>query len=446
MMRGQGLRRKGRAGGGLRIVSIVTAPRESAPPRDRGDLSGVRFLPPISAPFAGAYALAQIGAYLSFMPLLQIILPLRAAAIDPAHKAALLSHLMISGAMTAGFANLLAGALSDRTRSRIGRRRPWMIAGLAGMMAAYGLIARAHSSAGLFAGLLAFQVTFNMFFAALGAIVADRVPDHQKGMVSALLSLGYPIGTVLGVGLFGSLATHAGWRLPALGLSVILLATPFILSLREDPIDPRPAPSSRRMLWPRITNDFGLAIIARLLTFTALNLIQTYLLYDLQERGTHGAWLPAGLSPEQAVARLIGLSTVVYVATALTCGRLSDLAARRKIFVIFGALGLSASVIGIALSPGWLVLMGAYLAYGGAMGCYHAIDNALMVQVLPSTADVGRDLGLVNLSNTLPQVLSPVLALICIRQGHQSYQQLFLIGAVLAMASAGFTGMIRGVR
>ena len=403
-------------------------------------------MPPIGAGFAGAYALAQIGAYLSFLPLLQIILPLRAAAIDPSHKAVLLSHLMISGAVTAGFANLLAGALSDRTNSPIGRRRPWLIAGLVGMTCAYGLIAQARTSAGLFAGLLSFQITFNMFFAALGAVVADRVPDHQKGMVSALLSLGYPIGNVLGVALFGGVMSHAGWRLPVLGLAVILFATPFILALREGAVEPRPGPARRWMLWPRMTADFSLAIVARLLTFTAVNLIQTYLLYDIQERSSHGAWLPGGLRPEQAIAHLIGASTVIYVLLALACGRLSDLAARRKIFVILGALGLSASVMAIALSPQWPVLVVAYLAYGGAMGCYHAIDNALMVQVLPSTADVGRDLGLVNLSNTLPQVLSPVLALICIRQGHESYQQLFLIGAVLAMVSAGFTAMIRGVR
>ncbi len=413
--------------------------------REGDDLSQVRFLPPIGARFAGAYALAQIGAYLSFLPLLQIILPLRAAAIDPSHKAALLSHLMISGAITAGFANLLAGALSDRTRSPIGRRRPWLIAGLAGMMVAYAMIAQARTSGGLFAGLVTFQITFNMFFAALGAVVADRVPDRQKGQVSALLSLGYPIGNLLGVALFGGVAAHAGWRAPALGLAVVVFAAPFILALREGPIEPRPRLVGRRAFWPRMTADFSVALAARLLTFTAVNLIQTYLLYDLQERSALG-WLPAGLRPEQAIGFLIAISTVVYVLTALICGRLSDLSARRKVFVIAGALALGASVVAIALSPRWPIMVIAYLTYGGALGCYQAIDNALMVQVLPSTADAGRDLGLVNLSNTLPQVLSPVLALVCIRHGHESYPLLFLIGAGLTLASAGFTALIRGVR
>ncbi|MEF3088073.1 MFS transporter, partial [Bacillus altitudinis] len=82
--------------------------------------------------FIATYTLAQIGAFISFQPLLQVLLPLKVAAIDPGAKAVVLSQVAFYGAVVASIANLLAGAISDRTTSRFGRRRPWMVIGAVG--------------------------------------------------------------------------------------------------------------------------------------------------------------------------------------------------------------------------------------------------------------------------------------------------------------------------
>ena len=100
----------------------------------------VRPATPVRTSFIAAYTLAQIGAFVSFMPLFQVLLPLKAEAIDPANKALLLSQVAFYGAMVASVANLLAGAISDRTTSRFGRRRPWMVVGSLGAAGAYLLI------------------------------------------------------------------------------------------------------------------------------------------------------------------------------------------------------------------------------------------------------------------------------------------------------------------
>jgi len=76
-----------------------------------------------------------------------ILLPLQVAAIDPANKVASLTVITVVGAFAAMIAQPLAGLVSDRTRSRFGRRAQWMIAGtivgglaLVGMALSNGLV------------------------------------------------------------------------------------------------------------------------------------------------------------------------------------------------------------------------------------------------------------------------------------------------------------------
>ena len=152
---------------------------------------------PVKPSFIAAFTLAQIGAYVSFMPLFQVLLPLKAEAIDSAGKAVLLSHVAIFGSITASLANLLAGAISDRTTSRFGRRRPWMVVGGLATVASYFFIMTADTELKLMLGVVGFQLAFNLLFSAMLAVLPDRVPDAQKGRVAAFLSLGHPIGDAL---------------------------------------------------------------------------------------------------------------------------------------------------------------------------------------------------------------------------------------------------------
>src|SRR6266851_210269 len=76
-----------------------------------------------------ALSLVNLAVWMCTIPLFQILLPNQIAALDAANKVALLAGISLAGGITAILGNLLAGALSDRTTSRLGRRRPWIIAG-----------------------------------------------------------------------------------------------------------------------------------------------------------------------------------------------------------------------------------------------------------------------------------------------------------------------------
>ena len=106
------------------------------------------------------------------------------------------------------------------------------------------------------------------------------------------------------------------------------------------------------------------------------------------------------------------------------------------------------SVIGVAIPcfmPNALGMM-LFAGIGGAgYGIYIAVDQALNVDVLPSQEEAGKDLGILNLANTVGQVLAPVVVgAIVLATG--SYAALFPIAVVAVLLGAVFIMLIRRVK
>lgn len=407
---------------------------------------------PVKPSFIAAFTLAQIGAYVSFMPLFQVLLPLKAEGIDSANKAVVLSLVAILGAATASIANLLAGAISDRTTSRFGRRRPWMVAGALSTVASYFLIMMAQSTIQLMAGIVCFQLAFNVLFSALLAVLPDRVPDDQKGRVAAFLSLGHPIGAMAGVILVGGLLVSEASRYLAIGLVLLVAIAPFALALNDPPLPrgERPPFNWRDFLagfWidPRAHPDFALAWVSRFMVLVAITLTQCYMLFYLQD-ALHYSNLFPGRRAEQGMALLTTIATCANVACGMLGGMLSDRLKRRKLFAAGAALVLAGAMLVFSLVPSWPVVMAGFVIFGCAVGCYYAVDIALVSQVLPSQKDAGKDLGVINLANTLPQAMAPILAMWVLGPAHVNYHALYLVAAGLAAAGGLAILPIRGVR
>jgi MFS family permease len=89
------------------------------------------------------------------------------------------------GSLLAMAANPFFGRLRDRTSSRWGMRRPWIGAGLAAGSLGILTVALAPNISVVLMGWCTAQVFFNALLAALAAVLPDRVPTAQRGMVSA---------------------------------------------------------------------------------------------------------------------------------------------------------------------------------------------------------------------------------------------------------------------
>lgn len=399
-----------------------------------------------SAAFLAALAIAQVGAFLSFMPLLTILAPLKAAAIDPGGKAWILAQVGFWGALVAGGSNILAGALSDGTRSRFGRRRPWLVIGVTGTAASYFVIMRADATLGLVGGVLLFQLCLNLLFGPLVALLADQVPPAQRGRAAAFIGLAPPIGAMAGALLVGVALPQESVRYAVIAGLLVAATIPVLLLTHEAPTGPGVLglTTSRHLAKTRpfrLSRDFAVAWLSRLLIQAGITIVSLFTLFNIQDRVA----LPGGLAPEALLGLLVVGSSLMQVVASLAGGFLSDHLRRRKAFVLAAGLLVAAATAVLALSTDWRLMAGAFAIFGLGYGLFTTVDTALITEVLPSDRDAGRDLGLSNLANTLPQMFAPLLGAVLL-QDAAGYAWLYLSAGVAAAAGGLLILAVRGAR
>lgn len=309
---------------------------------------------------------------------------------------------MIAGALAASGSNILFGWLSDRAVARGRGRRGATAWGLLLLVPGCAAIAVATSPVELVLAIVAFQVAVNAVLAPLLAIMADEIPDAQKGVAGGLLALGVPVASawsiaVVGAAAFGPIAPFAMVPLAAAACIVPLLLT---RSAGAPPLD------SERVHSAIGGRDMILAWSARLLVQVAGNVLSLYLLYYFES-------VAPGVSPVPLAARLGHILTAAYVLAlpvAVVAGRFLDRTGRRKPF-LFGAASVAAlGLVGMAVADSTLAAASAFTCYAIGSASFLALHAGFVMQLLPSARHRGRDLGLLNLANTLPALVGPLLA------------------------------------
>jgi MFS family permease len=190
-------------------------------------------------------------------------------------------------------------------------------------------------------------------------------------------------------------------------------------------------------LSPRRHPDLGWAWLTRLLINLSNSLVLLYLLYYLRDR-LHRP------DPGRGVLVLTVVNSLTLVATVVVGGVWSDRVGRRKPFVVWSGVLMAVATAALA---GWQTWPGAVVAaavLGVGFGVFTSVDFALMTDVLPTALDRGKDLGVINVANALPQVAAPALAApIVTHLG--GYRVLYLVAAAIGLAGAVLVGRIRGV-
>jgi MFS family permease len=145
--------------------------------------------------FIALYALAYMSTSLLFVAPLLVSLPLKVSSLVGIKQAPDSLALVAGvGALLAMVGNPLFGKMSDRTGSRWGMRRPWMVTGLAGGSIGILVVALAPSIPVVLAGWCIAQLSFNALLAAMVAVLPDQVPSGQRGLVSGVLGVCLPGG------------------------------------------------------------------------------------------------------------------------------------------------------------------------------------------------------------------------------------------------------------
>ena len=381
---------------------------------------------------------------------LGVLLPDQITEFDQANKA---NNLALMFAVTSVFSTLttpIAGALSDRTRTRWGRRSPWIaIASLIGSLCLFGV-----SWMTTFWSLMVFwvmaTVAYNSMQPAMTTVIADRFAPENRGIASGIMGAGMTAGLTAGTVVAGYLAGDRVLAYSLFALAIAASSIAFVIINREPPANDRPV---RHFSWmgflkgfwidPRQHPDFAWAFAGRFTIYMGYQGVAAYLLYILRDY--------IGLSDQAStitIANMAILTLICLVASSLISGVWSDRVQRRKPFVFAASLIMGCAMVAPLV---WPTMTGMWI-YAGVIGIgygmFMSIDMALMTQVLPKTleGDEGKDLGVLTTAVNIPQIISPIMAAVLLGVFGGNYATIFIAAVIFVFGSALCVLPIRSVR
>lgn len=376
-----------------------------------------------------------------------ILVPDQIARIDEQNKVANLAIVMTASSIATIIIHPLIGALSDRTRSRLGRRAPWMLLGGATGALFTVLLSGAGTIWAVCLYWVLMMLCVNSVATVGAAIVPDKFAKERLGVASAVVALGVFVGMGAGVALAGIAVNSIGIGYAAFGIGFLIVCVLFVVfnrdfSSREMHREPFSWRTFFASFWvsPRRYPDFWWAFAGRFFLILAYQSVQSYLLYILRDY--------IGLSDAESTGASTLITAVMLIGALVTtyfCGRASDRTGRRKVFVFASSLIMAVSLLIPLLLPSLTGMFALAAVFGVGYGIYMSVDTALMNEVLPAADQAAKDLGILNIATALPQAFTPALVgvLILLSGG---YAAVFIAGIVFAVLGALTVIPIRSVR
>lgn len=379
-----------------------------------------------TAPFLYLYALAAAGGAVAYVPFLTILLPLRVTEFAGQDALAVLSYTTFAGAIAASIANIGFGWLSDITKTR----RPWIGAGLVLSSCLLLLVPFASSPSLLIALIICWQIALNMMLGPLSAWAGDVVPDAQKGMLGGLLAFAPALGALSGAFItFKGLAT-ADERLYWVAVLMLLMVGPLLLFGKPIKMPQLLVDRPKEEMAKNADNSARMAVwrmwSARLMVQIAEASLFAFLLM----------WFRS-LDPqfdENKVANIFAFVLSVAVVFAILIGRWSDRVDRPIVPLVSCAATAALGLALMALAPTLPMAIAGYVMFGIASSIFLALHSSQTLRVLPRASRRGRDMGIFNLTNTVPSLIIPGLTLALVPR--YGFDLLFLLLAVLAMLAS----------
>ena len=380
-----------------------------------------------------------------------IILPLRLLDFVPeAQKNTYLGLLTLSGLFLAMLVQPIAGAISDRSGFRWGRRRPYiLIGGIISLLIIPG-IGLAGGFAVIFIVYCLLQLASNTAQGPFQAFIPDFVQQDKRGVASGVKALVEIVGGVILVYLSSLLMDRyfAGegsqWLWLVLGILGVaflgaMIATvvmvkepPAIIGNRRTSLLAALSRTARDVIADR---DIVWFLASRLLVFMAFTTIQQFALYFL--RDVIGVTNPAEATARFLVFAVVGMLIVVWPA-----GYLSDRIGRKPVTIASGLMGALGIAI-IAVSQEYGTILWAAGIIGMAMGAFNSANWALATDLV-TKGEEARYLGIANMATAggaaLARAIGPAIDFFNGRSPGLGYNFMlmaclayFIVGAALVL-------------
>ncbi|GAA5039351.1 MFS family permease [Thermocatellispora tengchongensis] len=409
-------------------------------------------MPKVSATYIWLMVLAQFGVFLAFITPIAISLSIRVTQLAPGHEE-YLGYITGIGALVPVVTGPLLGTLSDRTRTRIGRRRPFMIAGTIVGVVSLVVMAQAPSIPVLGLGWILAQLGWGQALGGLVNSMADRLPESQRGKVAGLVGFATLVAPVVGVVLAGFLTGDTLLLFLVPGAAGVVLVALFACLV--------PEPDSRGMVFaepltasslarkyvfdPRRYPDYAWNWLGRFLFYFGLTLNTTFTAFFFAAR--LGVTVPEVAT---TIATVSALGVLATSAGALGGGFLSDRLRRRRVFVLSAGVVYALGSAVMVLAPGVPLLFAGSVVCSVGLGMFSSVDQALLLDVLPEReTDAGRFMGIIGFATSVPQSVAPLVAPLILAvgaAGEKNYTLLYLTAAVCTVLAGLIVLRIKSVR
>lgn len=396
---------------------------------------------PVSRAWTTRFTLIWFGIWMAWLVPIQLVLPDQLHNIDYVHRIRDFGYINGAVGLVAIITLPVFGALCDRTKSRLGRRRAWVLGGVLVFALALVLAGQQTNPVALGGCWVLASLGNNAMAAGLTAVIADEVPVRQRGMISAAIYGPQAVGTLVGMVLV--LGLDNMWRFVVLAIGLLVFSLPFLIGHRDAPPGQAAPPLSLRSIgrgmWisPRAHPDFGWAFGGRLMVNLGNAFGTTELLFFLRD----GLKVP---DPDASLLKLVLVYLVFTLLSTYIGGIWSDRLGKRRIFVAIASTLQAIAALLLAVFPSMDVAFVGAAFLGAGYGAFMSVDQALIIAVLPSAADRAKDLGLMNIGSVLPQAMGPLLGglFITVLGG---FSALFGAAAVVTLIGAVMVYRIRSV-
>lgn len=424
------------------VDEVITSEKSPEPPK-------------VGSGYIWLQVLANFGVFVAFITPIAISLAIRISALAPGNEEQYLAYTLGSGAAVVMLTAPLFGVLSDRTRTRWGRRRPFMfVAMFVGILSLF-VMALAPSVLVLGAGWILAQIGWGQVYQNLHTSMADKLPESQRGKVSGLTGFATQIAPVFGVVIAGSFAADPLMLFLLPGVFGVVTVLLFVFLTKE--ADSRTLDFGdrlsistvfRKYLYnPRQFPDFSWVWLSRFMFYFGLTLNTTFsALFFASRLGVK----VADVAPVIATLSLFGILATTL--GAIGGGFLSDKLRSRRAFVLVGSVVFAIGAVTMAFGSDIPMLYAGSLITGVGIGIFAAVDHALMLDVLPEKdTDAGRFMGIIGFAVSIPQAVAPFIAPLILgigisATGDKNYTLLYIIAGVFTALAGLIVLRVRAVR
>lgn len=394
---------------------------------------------PVSRGYIFWLMIASFGASMAMMVPLSYGIAVRITELAPGHEE-VLGYITGTAQLVYLVVSPIIGIWSDRTRSRLGRRTPFIFLGSGIGLAGLVVIGLAPDLLIVGAGWVLGMSGWSIAGAAIQTLQADKLPEQQRGKVSALTGLMTQIAPVIGIGIAHAVSssTFLIFLIPGLVGAVLLALLPIF----------KPEGSSRELdrgsdvtvrsivasygFSVRKYPDFAWNWLGRFIFFIGLYFNTTFGTFFYAQRLDLPVREVAGI-----VATIGMLGVVAAAAGALLGGFLSDRLKRRRLFVLLAAVLFVAGAVTEAFAWSLPQLIIGAVIMQMAIAVFATVDQAIIFAIIPDRSEAGRYMAVVSFAQKIPSAVAPLLASVVITIGavgaEKNYTILYLSGAVFAL-------------